>query len=114
MLVLMTCTMLVAAPIMCVGGVVMALREDVGLSWLIWSRARAGRSPSARSSCGWCRGSARMQTRIDEVNRVLREQITGIRVVRAFVREPHETARFAGANAELTADGHSAPGGCRR
>ena len=43
-----------------------------------------------------------MQTRIDTVNRVLREQITGIRVVRAFVREPYETARFARANAELT------------
>ncbi len=44
-----------------------------------------------------------MQTQIDTVNRVLREQITGIRVVRAFVREPYETARFARANAELTA-----------
>ena len=43
-----------------------------------------------------------MQTRIDTVNRVLREQITGIRVVRAFVREPYETARFARANGELT------------
>ena len=43
-----------------------------------------------------------MQERIDEVNRVLREQITGIRVVRAFVREPHEAERFAGANGDLT------------
>ena len=43
-----------------------------------------------------------MQARIDVVNRVLREQITGIRVVRAFVREPLETRRFADANAELT------------
>ncbi len=43
-----------------------------------------------------------MQGRIDEVNRVLREQITGIRVVRAFVREPHEAERFGDANADLT------------
>ena len=43
-----------------------------------------------------------MQERIDQINRVLREQITGIRVVRAFVREPEETERFAKANAELT------------
>ena len=43
-----------------------------------------------------------MQERIDQINRVLREQITGIRVVRAFVREPEEKARFAQANADLT------------
>jgi ATP-binding cassette subfamily B protein len=47
-------------------------------------------------------GFRAMQARIDEVNRVLREQIIGIRVVRAFVREPHETARFETANASLT------------
>ncbi|MEH1097580.1 ABC transporter ATP-binding protein [Micromonospora sp. CPCC 205561] len=103
MLVLMSCTMLVAAPIMSVGGVVMALREDVGLSWLMLI------SVPVLAVVLWLiirrmvPGFRLMQTRIDTVNRVLREQITGIRVVRAFVREPYETERFAGANADLTA-----------
>ena len=89
MLVLMACTMMVAAPIMMVGGVLMAMREDLGLSWLLAVvRAGARSSRSASSSAGWCPSFRLMQARIDEVNRVLREQITGIRVVRAFVREP--------------------------
>ena len=96
MLVLMTCTMLVAAPIMCVGGIVMALREDVGLSWLlVVSVPGAGRSRSASIIVRMVPQFRLMQARIDAVNRVLREQITGIRVVRAFVREPVETERFA-------------------
>jgi ATP-binding cassette subfamily B protein len=103
MLVVLTCTMLVAAPIMCIGGVIMALRQDVGLSWLMLvcipvlvvaiGLIIRRMVPQFRS----------MQTRIDAVNRVLREQITGIRVVRAFVREPYEADRFGVANAELTA-----------
>ncbi|MER7415367.1 ABC transporter ATP-binding protein [Micromonospora peucetia] len=103
MLVLMSCTMLVAAPIMSVGGVVMALREDIGLSWLMLV------SVPVLAVALWLvirrmvPGFRLMQTRIDTVNRVLREQITGIRVVRAFVREPYETERFATANADLTA-----------
>ncbi|MEH0970868.1 ABC transporter ATP-binding protein [Micromonospora sp. CPCC 205546] len=103
MLVLMSCTMLVAVPIMSVGGVVMALREDVGLSWLMLV------SVPVLAVALWLvirrmvPGFRLMQTRIDTVNRVLREQITGIRVVRAFVREPYETERFATANADLTA-----------
>ena len=92
MLVLMRCTMLVAAPIMCVGGIVMALREDVGLSWLLLVGVPVlVVSIGLDRRAGWCRSSGSMQTRIDAVNRVLREQITGIRVVRAFVREPYET-----------------------
>ena len=95
MLVLMTCTLLVAAPITCVGGIIMALREDVGLSWLLRrQRAGAGRSRSARDRPRMVPQFRLMQERIDEVNRVLREQITGIRVVRAFVREPTEAERF--------------------
>jgi ATP-binding cassette subfamily B protein len=102
MLVLMTCTMMVAAPIMMVGGVIMAMREDLGLSWLI-----AVAVPVLFLTVGviisrMVPGYRLMQTRIDAVNRVLREQITGIRVVRAFVREPYETERFATANGELT------------
>ena len=102
MLVLLSCTMLVAAPIMCVGGVIMALQEDPQLSWLMLVCV-----PVLVASIGMVirrmvPGFRAMQTRIDDVNRVLREQITGIRVVRAFVREPEETARFAEANGALT------------
>ncbi len=102
MLVLMACTIAISSPIMMVGGVVMALREDVGLGWIL-----AVVVPALFLSVGlvvsrMVPSFRLMQSRIDEVNRVLREQITGIRVVRAFVREPHETERFAGANGDLT------------
>jgi len=103
MLVLMSCTMMVAAPIMMVGGIVMAMRENFGLSWLL-----AVCIPALFLTIGFVisrmvPGFRVMQERIDAVNRILREQITGIRVVRAFVREPHETKRFRQANGELTA-----------
>jgi ATP-binding cassette, subfamily B, multidrug efflux pump len=103
MLVLMSCTLMVMAPIMMVGGIVMAIRQDLGLSWLI-----AVTVPVLAVALGFIISrmvpSFRlMQKRIDEVNRLLREQITGVRVVRAFVREPLETERFAGANRDLTA-----------
>jgi ATP-binding cassette subfamily B multidrug efflux pump len=101
-LVLMALTMMVMAPIMMVGGIVMALREDVGLSWLVVVAVPllaivlgfiiSRMVPAYRS----------MQVRIDTVNRVLREQIMGIRVLRAFVREPFEARRFEEANTELT------------
>lgn len=102
MLVVTTCTMLVAAPITMVGGIVMAVREDVGLSWLV-----AVAVPLLAASIGLIASRMvpqfrKMQVNIDAVNRVLREQITGIRVVRAFVREPHETERFAEANTNVT------------
>lgn len=102
MLVLMTFTLMVSAPIMCVGGIVLALGLDVPLSGvlvavvpvlaicvtLIVRRLR----PLFRT----------MQTRLDKVNRVLREQITGNRVIRAFVRDEYEQARFGRVNGELT------------
>jgi ATP-binding cassette subfamily B multidrug efflux pump len=102
MLVLMACTIAVSSPIMMVGGVIMALREDIGLGWIL-----AVVVPALFVSVGFVVSKMvpnfrKMQARIDEVNRVLREQITGIRVVRAFVREPHEEQRFATANDELT------------
>jgi len=85
-----------------VGGIIMAIREDLGLSWLI-----AVTVPVLAVLLGFIISrmvpSFRlMQARIDEVNRLLREQITGVRVVRAFVREPLETERFATANQDLT------------
>ncbi|GAB2751748.1 ABC transporter ATP-binding protein [Streptomyces bullii] len=102
MLALMTFTLMVSAPIMCVGGIVMALGLDVPLSGvlvavvpvlglcvtLIVRRLR----PLFRA----------MQERLDTVNRVLREQITGNRVIRAFVRDEYEQRRFRKANADLT------------
>ncbi len=102
MLVLMTCTLMVAAPIMMVGGVVMAMRQDLGLSWLLGISIPALLLTVAFVVSRMVPSFRVMQQRIDEVNRLLREQITGVRVVRAFVREPHETARFDRANTELT------------
>jgi ATP-binding cassette subfamily B multidrug efflux pump len=103
MLVVLTCTMLVAAPIMCVGGVIMALREDVGLSWLMLVSVPVLVLAIGLIIRQMVPQFRLMQTRIDTVNRVLREQISGVRVVRAFVREPFETDRFGAANADLTA-----------
>jgi ATP-binding cassette subfamily B protein len=102
MLVVMTCTLMVGAPIMCVGGVVMALREDVGLSWLMLVCVPALLVGIGTIVVRMVPQFRAMQVRIDAVNRVLREQLTGIRVVRAFVRERHERGRFDAANTELT------------
>jgi ATP-binding cassette subfamily B multidrug efflux pump len=92
MLVLLSFTMLVTAPIMCFGGVVMALQEDVQLSWLMVVCVPVLVIAIGLVIVRMVPGFRSMQVRIDEVNRILREQITGIRVVRAFVREPEETA----------------------
>ncbi|MEQ4305206.1 ABC transporter ATP-binding protein [Plantactinospora sp. B6F1] len=102
MLVVVTCTMLVAAPITLLGGVIMALREDVGLSWLMLVCVPVLVLAIGLVIRRMVPQFRLMQTRIDTVNRVLREQITGIRVVRAFVREPYETRRFEAANEDLT------------
>ena len=103
MLVLMSCTMLVSAPIMMVGGVVMAVREDLGLSWLLAVCVPVLVLVVGLVVSRMVPGYRLMQVRIDALNRVLREQITGIRVVRSFVREPQEVQRFSGANGDLTA-----------
>src|SRR4030081_1760072 len=102
MLVLLTCTMMVAAPIMCVGGIIMALRQDVGLSWLMAVSIPVQVVAIGLIVVRMVPQFRAMQTRIDVVNRVLREQLTGIRVVRAFVREEDEAQRFAAANRALT------------
>jgi len=97
-LIQMTATVLVTAPIMCVGGIIMAIHQNAGLSWLLVISVPvlvvanylivSRMLPIFRS----------MQQRIDVINRVLREQLSGIRVVRAFAREPYERERFAAAN----------------
>jgi ATP-binding cassette subfamily B protein len=103
MLALMTFTMMVSAPIMMVGGVILALRLDVELSSLLLAVI-----PVLVICVGIIIWRMRplfrqMQGNIDDVNRVMREQITGIRVIRAFVRDKHEQDRFAVANTDLTA-----------
>src|SRR6202521_3733165 len=102
MLVLMTCTLMIAAPIMCVGGIIMALRQDVGLSWLMVVCIPVLVVAIALIVVRMVPQFRLMQARIDVVNRVLREQLSGIRVVRAFVRERDEAQRFADANTALT------------
>ncbi|GHE78344.1 multidrug ABC transporter ATP-binding protein [Streptomyces longispororuber] len=101
-LVLMAFTLMVSAPIMCVGGIVMALGQDVPLSGVLLAVV-----PVLGVSVSLIVRRLRplfrtMQERLDTVNRVLREQITGNRVIRAFVRDTYEKERFRGANAELT------------
>jgi len=102
MLVVMACTMMLAAPITIIGGIFMALRQNAGLSWLLGANMPlmvicfgfliSRMIPQFRS----------MQERLDNVNRVLREQIVGMRVVRAFVREKVEVKRFEDVNEGLT------------
>lgn len=100
-LVVMACIILVMAPIMMVGGVVMALRQDVGLSWLVAVAVPVLLVAILLIISRMVPLFRVMQVRIDAVNRVMREQITGIRVVRAFVREDVERTRFGAANDEL-------------
>lgn len=102
MLAMTALTMMITAPILGVGGIVMAVREDVGLSWLV-----AVVVPVLVVTLGllvsrMVPGYRQMQAKLDDVNRILREQTSGIRVIRAFVREPFETERFERTNDELT------------
>src|SRR5690606_19488552 len=102
MLVLMTCTILVSAPILSIGGVIMALREDLVLSWIMVVAVPVLLLAVGLIIVRMVPQFRKMQSRIDNVNRVLREQLTGIRVIRAFVREQRERERFEVANEELT------------
>lgn len=102
MVLLLGLNFMVSAPIMCIGGIIMALREDLSLSWLVWVSV-----PLLLAVVGYLVYLLiplfqSMQAKIDKINGVLREQIVGIRVVRAFVREPYETKRFDAANDDLT------------
>ncbi len=99
---LMGMSLLVLAPIMGIGGVVMAIREDAGLSWLVWIAAPVVIGIMIFAGLKMLPLFRQMQEAIDDVNHTLREQITGMRVVRAFVREAYETHRFTKANQHLT------------
>lgn len=95
-------TMMLSAPLTMVIGVIMALRENVGLSVVFLVAVPAAGLLLGQIVWRMVPAFQLMQVRVDRVNAVLREQITGIRVVRAFVREPEESARFERANADLT------------
>lgn len=101
-LVQLTVTMLITAPIMSIGGIFMALHQDAGLSWLLLVSV-----PVLGLANYWIIRHlmpvfTRMQSLIDGINRVLRDQLSGIRVIRAFAREPLERVRFAEANQTLS------------
>jgi ATP-binding cassette, subfamily B, multidrug efflux pump len=107
-LVQMACTVLVAAPIMCIGGIFMAIHQDAGLSWLLLVSV-----PVLVAANYWIISNTlpifrSMQRLIDNINRVMREQLSGVRVVRAFAREPFERQRFAEANLALSDTAQSA------
>ena len=96
-----TLTIIVGAPIMMVGGFVMAVREDFGLSWIIAVSVAVLGVAVSLLVIFVSPLFQRMQTNLDNLNRVLREQISGIRVIRAFIREHHESRRFEGANEDV-------------
>ncbi|MEL7583461.1 ABC transporter ATP-binding protein [Brevibacterium casei] len=102
MLVLMTLNFMVSTPIMCIGGIIMAFREDPGLSWLVWVSVPVLFVVVGILVVLLMPLFRRMQDQVDGINGVLREQISGIRVIRAFVREPFEADRYADANRALT------------
>jgi ATP-binding cassette subfamily B protein len=102
MLVLMTCTLILGAPFTAIGGVFLAMHQDLGLSRILMVSI-----PILAVALSLIIGSMvptfrRMQERIDRINEILREQLTGIRIVRAFVREPVEQERFRVANNAVT------------
>lgn len=101
-LVVLATTLMVAAPLTMGIGIVMAVREDVGLSVVLVVAIPVAVAVLGAIVVRMVPAFQAMQERIDRVNGVLREQITGLRVIRAFVREPNERVRFAAANASLT------------
>jgi ATP-binding cassette, subfamily B, multidrug efflux pump len=101
MLAMMGATMLVSAPLLAIGGVIMALQQDVGLSWLIAVSVPALLVLVALIISRMVPLFRSFQKKLDAVNRIMREQLTGVRVVRAFVREEIEEERFRGANTDI-------------
>lgn len=99
---MMTMNFMVSAPIMAIGGIIMAMREDAGLSWLVWVSVAVLLGVISALIAKLMPLFRVMQDKLDAINGTLREQITGIRVVRAFVREAHETERFTEANEDIT------------
>ncbi|BDV30167.1 ABC transporter ATP-binding protein [Microbacterium terricola] len=101
MLVQMSATVMVSAPMLAIGGVIMAVRQDAGLSWLMAVAVPVLLVIVSLIVVRMVPAFTQMQARIDRVNQIMREQLTGIRVVRAFVREREERARFTGASEDV-------------
>jgi ATP-binding cassette, subfamily B, multidrug efflux pump len=101
-LIQMTCTILITAPIMSIGGIFMAVHQDAGLSWLLLISVPVLAVANYGIVSHLLPTFRRMQKLIDNINRVMREQLSGIRVIRAFAREPFERERFADANFALS------------
>ncbi len=101
MLVQMSATIMVSAPMLAIGGIIMAIRQDAGLSWLMVAAVPVLLIIVGLIVVRMVPAFTQMQARIDRVNQVIREQLTGIRVVRAFVREDHEHARFERASGDV-------------
>lgn len=93
---------MVAAPIMAVGGIIMALRQDAGMSWLVVTAVVVLTIMVGITAAILMPLFKKFQDKLDAMNGLLREQIAGIRVVRAFGREDHEAERFTDANHQLT------------
>ena len=93
---------MVAAPIMAIGGIIMALRQDAGMSWLVVTAVLVLAVVVGITAAVLMPLFKRMQKKLDAINGLLREQIAGIRVVRAFGREDHEAERFTEANHDIT------------
>ena len=93
---------MVAAPIMAIGGIIMALRQDAGMSWLVVTAVLVLAVVVGVTAAILMPLFKRMQTKLDAINGLLREQIAGIRVVRAFGREDYEAERFTDANQQIT------------
>ncbi|MBU4464563.1 MAG: ABC transporter ATP-binding protein/permease [Actinobacteria bacterium] len=101
MLAMMGSTMLVTAPMLAIGGIIMAVQQDVGLSWLIAIAVPALLILAGLVISRMVPLFRSFQAKLDGLNRIMREQLTGVRVVRAFVREPIEEERFRGANTDI-------------
>lgn len=101
MLAMMGATMLVSAPLLALGGIFMALQQDVGLSWLLGVAVPILLVAVALIIARMVPLFRSYQSKLDAVNRVMREQLTGVRVVRAFVRERIEEERFREANTDI-------------
>ena len=93
---------MVAAPIMAIGGIIMALRQDAGMSWLVVTAVVVLAVVVGIIAAILMPLFKQMQKRLDVINGLLREQIAGIRVVRAFAREDYEAERFTEANHDIT------------
>lgn len=100
-LVTMACNLMVMAPIMMVGGMVMALRQGTHLAWLMVVAVPVLGVAIGLIVMRMIPGYRHVQQRLDVVNRVMREHLSGVRVIRAFVREEHELERFGAANRDL-------------